>query len=268
MAQEGATSKDSTFRLLAITQGSWGERIADNIAAHAPPSWLVKAWAAPRVLPPIIDDPEDFLPTSLPPSDLILALGDTAGVAQLIPEVVHLTGAQAVIAPIDNNASLPSGLARQLAGWLADMQVQAVFPRPFCSLTETTYNRKPLLQSYDSPLIREFARHFGCPAFHVQVQAGQVTGVEVLRDSACGCARHVAQGLPGTPVADAPEAAGMLHHHYPCLASMEKDPDYQDTLMHVSGNLLKDALKAALEPHLPPVPYLRPSGLSDPTEES
>jgi hypothetical protein len=30
--------------------------------------------------------------------------------------------------------------------------------------------------------------------------------------------------LIGLPVDQAVEAAGMLHHHFPCLASMNKDP--------------------------------------------
>jgi hypothetical protein len=51
----------------------------------------------------------------------------------------------------------------------------------------------------------------------------------------------------------------LLHHHYPCLASMNKDIDYNDTLMHVSGNQLKEALKAQLIDHLKHT-YIRPSG--------
>jgi hypothetical protein len=60
------------------------------------------------------------------------------------------------------------------------------------------------------------------------------------------------------------EEAGMLHHHFPCLASMNQDPDYHDTLMHVSGNILKDSLKQALGDHLK-VTYLRPTGQVDQT---
>jgi len=67
-------------------------------------------------------------------------------------------------------------------------------------------------------------------------------------------------------VDEALEQAGMLHHHYPCLASMNKDAGYLDTLMHVSGDLLKDALKDEVRSHLAPVPYLRPAGLADSTE--
>jgi hypothetical protein len=54
----------------------------------------------------------------------------------------------------------------------------------------------------------------------------------------------------------------MLHHHYPCLASMNKDADYLDTLMHVSGNLLIDAIKDELSAHLATI-YIRPHGLTD-----
>ncbi|MEW6567736.1 MAG: hypothetical protein AB1449_06145 [Chloroflexota bacterium] len=40
---------------------------------------------------------------------------------------------------------------------------------------------------------------------------------------------------------------------------MNKDPDYQDTLMHVSGNIMKDSLKEEIQQHLPLV-YIRPGG--------
>ena len=43
-----------------------------------------------------------WLPESLPEVSLILALGDTTGVAQLIPEIVQMSEAKAVIAPIDH----------------------------------------------------------------------------------------------------------------------------------------------------------------------
>lgn len=258
---------NSPFRLLAVTQGRWGERIAAHLLSHAPEGWRIEVWEAPRVLPPIIDYPEDFLPEELPEVDLVLSLGDVSGLAQLIPDIVRETNARSVIAPIDRNSALPAGLARQLEGWLRDMGVAAAFPKPFCSLTETHYNRTPLRVEYDDEIIRRFARVFGEPKFRAEVEGGQIMELDVLRDSACGCALDVAQQLVGTPVEDSIERAGMLHHHFPCLADMEKDPDYRDTLMHVSGNLLMDALKDELRDHIS-VQYLRPKGLSpDESEE-
>lgn len=71
-----------------------------------------------------------------------------------------------------------------------------------------------------------------------------------------------AEKLAGTPVAEAIEQVG-LHHHYPCRASMGVDTLYKDTLMYVSGNLMKSALKEALGEHLD-VPTIRPPGYVDP----
>lgn len=254
----------SPLRILCITQGQWGERIAANIQQTAPADWSVEIRGFPRVLPPVIDDPEDFLPPGLPQSDLLLALGEITGLAQLVPEIARATGVKSVLAPIDRNESLPPGLVGQLQGWLGQQGVAAVFPKPFCSLTEETINYGRLQTSYDDPLVRRFASSFGKPELMVQVEHGRITQVEVLRDAACGCARDVAEHLEGTPVDQSLEEAGMLHHHFPCLASMNQDTDYHDTLMHVSGNILKDSLKEALGDHLK-VAYLRPEGQVEPT---
>lgn len=266
MPTRGASSADSTLRILAVTQGLWGERIADNIQAQAPPDWKVTAWAAPRVLPPVIDYPEDYLPEAFDPADLVLALGEVSGLAQLIPDIAQMCGARAVIAPIDRNASLPPGLAKQLEGWLGRMNVAVAFPKPFCSLTPGQYNRTPLVRANDDPIIARFAEFFGRPEFELTVEDGRIESVQVKRDAACGCARYVAERLVGEPVEDSIEQAGLIHHHFPCLADMNKDPHYRDTLMHVSGNFLKDAIKDQVQSHLSIV-YVRPQGRVEDEEE-
>ena len=71
----------------------------------------------------------------------------------------------------------------------------------------------------------------------------------IRRDAVCGCARFVAEGLTGVVADDAEEKAGLLHHHFPCLASMGIDTDFGDTLMHVSGNLLRDDVGEQVKPY-------------------
>lgn len=254
-------SEAERFRVLAVTQGLWGERIASNVSAHAPADWIVSQWGAPRVIPPVVDDPAEYLPASLDPADLVLALGEVPGLAQLVPEIARLSGARTVVAPIDRNETLPEGLANQLRGWLESAGVRVVFPKPFCSLTERALGNRPREVAYDDPFVQRFAAAFGRPEFRVEVGEGKIVEIETVRDTPCGCGRHVAAGLVGCAVTEAADQAGMLHHHFPCLASMNQDADYHDTLMHVSGHILKDLLKAALRPHLGPVPYLRPTGL-------
>lgn len=250
---------EPAFSILCVTQGQWGGRIANNIGSRAPHDWSVHTWRAPSILPPIIDDPEEFISPDLPTARLILSLGENAGLAQLIPDIARMVGAKAVIAPIDNNKALPPGLARQLHAWLDEMGINSVFPKPFCSLTTATYNRTPLVTTYEDETIATFARHFGQPKLDVTVQEGKIKGITVQRDAACGCAHTIAENLIGSAVDESLEKAGLLHHHYPCWASMEKDPDYRDTLMHVSGNILKDELKDQIRSYLN-VSYLRPDG--------
>lgn len=239
------------MRILAIITGEYGRRHAGNVRQNGPAEWTLDIWPAPTVLPPFIDYPEDYVPKDLPPADLVLAFQEQRGVAELIPDVCEVTGARAVIAPVDNEAWLPRGLARQLRGWLADDGVACVTPKPLCSLTESDYllaRRKRI--PYDNPLIAEFARYFGQPNLEITVdpQSRTITGCQVARDAVCGCARHVAAGLIGMPADDAEFEAGMLHHHFPCLASMGIDPDFSDTLLHVSGNLLRDNVAEQAKP--------------------
>jgi hypothetical protein len=239
------------MKILAIISGEYGQRHVENIRAHGPDDWKIETWQAPAVLPPVVDYPEDFLPDSLPSADLILAFGEHRGVAELVPEIVRMTGAQAVIAPVDREAWLPRGLARQLRGWLADMDVVCVTPKPLCSLTETHYNVRRHRVAYDDPIIAAFAQHFGRPDLRIAVdpETRTITAIEVVRDAVCGCVRAVARDLVGVSADDAEHLAGLLHHHYPCLAGMVKDPDFNDTLMHVSGNLLKEVVAEQVKPH-------------------
>jgi hypothetical protein len=255
------------MRILAIISGEYGQRHIDNVMKYGPDSWQIQIWSAPSVFPPVIDYPEDYLPDTLPQTDLILSFGEQKGIAELLPEIAEMTGAQAVLAPIDNEAWLPRGLARQLHGWLARQGVACATPKPLCSLTETDYavaRRKR--ETYENPLIGAFARHFGQPELRVSIdpKTRLIQAVDVDRDAVCGCARFVAQGLIGLSADVAEEKSGLLHHHYPCLASMGIDTDYGDTLMHISGNLLKDNVSAQVKP-FKRVNYLQPGNRSEPS---
>jgi hypothetical protein len=256
------------MRILAIISGEYGQRHVDNVRRHGPSDWQVEVWQAPAVLPPVVDYPEDYLPDSLPAADLLLAFGEHKGVAELIPEIARMTGARAVIAPVDREEWLPRGLARQLRGWLADVGVVCVTPKPLCSLTETHYNVRRHRTEYSDDasarLIAEFACQFGQPELQITVDSHTrtITAVDVVRDAVCGCARSVARGLVGISADDAEEKAGLLHHHYPCLAGMVKDPDFDDTLMHVSGNILKDRVGEQVKAHKE-IAYITPDRRSE-----
>lgn len=253
------------MRILAIINSDYGVRHVTNIIQFAPAHWVITQWRAPVFFPVVIDYPEDFIPAELPPVDLILSFAEHKSVAELLPDIAKKTGAKAVVAAIDNENCLPRGLARQLRDWLANMDVACATPKPLCSLTETDFGitRRERME-YHSPLISEFARYFGRPEFSIIVdpESRLITSVEVKRDTVCGCGRYVAQKLVNINVDEAEYEAGMVHHHFPCLASMGIDVDYNDTLMHVSGNIMKDAVAEQLKPYKR-IQYLSPGFRSE-----
>ncbi len=252
------------MRLLAVVSGEYGRRLAKNVREHGPATWSIEEWAPPSRFPIVLDEPRDFLPDSLPAADLILAMGEHPAIAELIPDIAKMTGAKSLIAPIERVEWLPKGLMNQLRGWLDQIQVVSVFPKPFCTLTETAYNVRGQRVEYHDALISEFARYFGRPQVSVQVdpESKTIAGVEVKRDTACGCLRFVAEKIVGTSIDDAEFQSGMLHHHYPCLASMGVDSDYSDTLLHVSGDLTRDTFSSGVRPYRE-IRYFKPVGFVD-----
>src|SRR3990172_9262447 len=99
------------MKILAIISGEYGIRHVGNLRQHAPKGWAIETWKAPAVFPLIIDYPEDYLPKSFPASDLILSFAENRSVAELIPEIVTMTGARGVIVAVDSETWLPRGLA-------------------------------------------------------------------------------------------------------------------------------------------------------------
>jgi len=253
------------MKILAIINSDYGRRHVETIRKYGPAEWTLHVWEAERAYPQVIDYPEDYLPESFPPADLLLQFAEHKALAELLPDVARMTGATAVIAAIDNDAVLPRGLMRQLTGWLERINVALVTPRPLCSLSETHYwlSRREKM-AYDNQLIREFAHYFGMPEFKISVDPKTriITSAETRRDAVCGCARYVAEHLVGVQVDDAEEKAGMLHHHYPCLAAMGVVADYADTLMHISGNIMIEAVAEQIKPYKK-IQYIAPGWRSE-----
>jgi hypothetical protein len=241
------------MNILAIISGDYGIRHVENITENGPARWTINTWKTPPVFPPFIDDPDDFLPDKFAPADLILSFAEHKGAAELLPEIAQRTGAKAVLVGVDDETWLPRGLDRQLHEWLGAMNVACATPKPLCSLTENSYGvTRHERGDIHSPEIAEFARYFGQPELKLEIdpEAGTIIGAEVKRDAVCGCAQFVANGLIGLSVNEAEEKAGLLHHHFPCLASMVKLPHFNhDTLMHVSGQVLKNNVGEQVKPY-------------------
>jgi hypothetical protein len=226
------------MRILIAIQGHYGQRIADNIRKYGPADWKVHSFTFSQELPAIVDDAEQFLPKELPAAELLISLGEHPAVAQMIPDMVKKSGAKAVIAPADNRVWLPPGLAKQIKRKLESIGVDMVYPVPFCTLAEKDSQNR---------YIREFAKYFGRPEVDIELDKDRVKRVVVTRGTPCGCSPYVADGLTGVWERDAVEKAGLLHHQYPCLATMGIDQEFEDTLMHRGGLMTKLAVEKAIK---------------------
>lgn len=255
------------MRILVITtKGEYGQRHLSNIQQHKPDTWEIHTWQAAEHYPLVIDYPEDHLPNTFVPADLILSFAENKSVAELLPDIARMTGTKGVIVAVDHEHWLPRGLSRQLKGWLERSGVVCAMPKPLCSLTQTDYKiTRKERQTYDCPQISEFARYFGQPRLEIEVnpENRKIQSAQVRVDAVCGCARHVAAGIVGLSVEDVEGKAGLLHHHYPCLASMVKLNDYNhDTLMHESAHLLLDNIREQIKP-FKQTRYFQPGKLSE-----
>jgi len=188
----------------------------------------------------IKDDVVDEYSIDLPKVDVAVAIDIHPDILLDLPE--NLTHYKALIVPIERPT--PKGLLNQLEAICEDVGLELATPKPFCNL------------SPNCGVIKEFVEYFqiGCPIFKAQtIDLGDkriISRVEVIRSQPCGLAWFVAEKLRGFVFKSKDELwsyLSELHHSYPCTASMHVDPDYGDTLLHISGFILREAVGKALK---------------------
>ncbi|MBI5680870.1 MAG: thymidylate synthase [Methanobacterium sp.] len=220
------------MRIFILSSGNYGTRIVNNIAKMNFASSIVGINEIPEDLPEFIDDVEEFVPENLPEADLILSLGLYGDINMILPFVASETGAKSIIVPIHDPKQIPAGLQREIENEIKDAKI--VFPKPFCSL-------KPVGDEY----IDKFASVFGKPLLEIKADE-LIKSVEVKRGAPCGSTWFVAEKLINIPVNEAEFESGKFYHNYPCLASMATDPQVGDTILHLAGYKIKEAVKKEL----------------------
>jgi len=219
------------MRIFIVSSGNYGNRIVNNLAATIS-SQIVGIHEIDEDLPEFIEDLTEYIPENLPESDLIIAAGLKGDINLILPEIARKTGAKSIIISIKDPAQIPPGLRQEIKEDAGDINI--IFAKPFCTLKPT-----------GDPFIDEFTKYFGKP--ELEIDADQfIKKVTVIRDSPCGCAAFISGELEGVPVDEAEFIAANKFHNYPCLASMAKDPELDDTILHVAGYQTKEAVKRAL----------------------
>ncbi len=215
------------LKILILYQKEWGRRIIKNILRNKKKSWSVSPIKI-NVLPDIVDDVNPYLPRKIDRANLIIALGEQPSFFDLLPEITSRSLCKSVIIPVDNYSHVPLGLQKELKEEFKKKNVHCIFPRPFCSLSTGPTQE-----------MREFSAVFGKPKLKIEVKNNQVKNVEVLRSAPCGSTLFVAKKLVGQKIEGLAEKAGLYVQLYPCLASRKINRVNGDSLIHLSGLILK-----------------------------
>jgi len=192
----------------------------------------------PENLPPFIENPEKYLPQSLPNCDIILAIGMHPDLLTAIPAIVKRTSAKAVIVPIENRNWCPRGIKRQIEEELEKAGVEHAFPKPFCSLEER-----------GKPVIAAFMKQYGVgkPLVEVDVTDEMISEARVIRSAPCGSTWYVVQQIKKSRISQIEDTVAVAHHSYPCTASMDVDPEFKEPILHIAGYNIREAVKDAIE---------------------
>lgn len=211
-------------------------------------------------IPDFIEDPEEFLPKNLPPVDFILVVGIHQDLLSGLPMYLKdKESIKAVIVPIEDPKWAPAGLQVQVLEEFEKYGIQAAFPKPFCALSREfdEHNKIGFHLTKEHNFIHEFIDYYkiGVPivSFLLSKDGESIEDCCVLQSAPCGSSYYVCQQLKSKYFKNGKsgnlslnERISKAHHAYPCNASMDQDSILKDSILHVGGYLIRNAVRRAL----------------------
>jgi len=195
---------------------------------------------APSLLPVFIEDSvSEYLPKEIPDADIAIVSEIHNDLLLELPLILKDSGIKAMIVSQESAARI----ARPQIEELCEREgIEIVLPKPFCDLQPQD----------DKPVIKRFVAEFRIGRPEVRVEAdrrGRIAHVDVLRSAPCGSTWFVAKQLARVEVKNTRELYDRIsesHHAYPCTASMEKNRELGDTILHKAGYIIRAAVEEAL----------------------
>jgi hypothetical protein len=210
-------------------------------------------------VPDFIEEPEEYLPKNLPSVDFIMVVGIHQDLLSGLPYYLKDKEVKGVIIPIEDPKWVPAGLQVQVLEEFEKYGIQAAFPKPFCALSKdiNEYNKPGFHLTKEHNFIHEFIDHFkiGVPivSFLLSKDGESIEDTCVLQSAPCGSSYYVCQQLKSKYFKNGKsgelslnERISKAHHAYPCNASMDQDSILKDSILHVGGYLIRNAIRREL----------------------
>ncbi len=211
-------------------------------------------------IPDFIEEPELYLPKNLPPVDFVLVVGIHQDLLSGLPYYLKdKKSVKAVIVPIENPKWVPAGLQVQVLEEFEKYGIQAAFPKPFCALSRelNEYNKIGFHLTKEHNYVYEFIDYFkiGVPIVSILLSKDgeSIEDSCVLQSAPCGSSYYVCQQLKSKYFKNGKsgelslnERISKAHHAYPCNASMDQDNILKDSILHVGGYLIRNAIRREL----------------------
>lgn len=198
----------------------------------------------PDDLGDFIDDVDPLLP-QIPKAEVAVVINVHADILFGMLPLLKEAGYKAIVGCSERPQELPLGLRKQLEEKAKELGLEAAFSKPFCAMRPDP----------NKPLISEFLNKalIGEPKLDIVLQIGPtgkrtILAANVLRSAPCGSTWFVAKRLLGLEAdqEDLRERISEAHHAYPCTASMERDSEVGDTILHKSGYIIREKVEEAI----------------------
>lgn len=209
--------------------------------------------------PDFIEEPEEFLPQNLPNVDFLLIIGIHQDLLASLPDFLKNKEIKAVIVPIEDPKWVPPGLQAQVLKDFEKNNIQAAFPKPFCALSkeESDFNNVGVNLTQKHDHVDEFIDYYkiGKPIVSLLLSKdGEfIEDACVLQSAPCGSTYYIVQQLKSKYFKNGKsgelslnERISKAHHAYPCNASMDQDSILKDSILHVGGYLVRNAIRKEL----------------------
>jgi hypothetical protein len=189
----------------------------------------------PACLGTYVENPEEYVEDFS--CDVLVAVNLHPDILIDIPKIVDC---KALIVPACNQNWCRPGLRKQLLDICSESGIEFDSPKPFCSFSPST----PILRRFSDEL------NMGKPEFEVEIEGSRVRKVRILKSDPCGSAYFVARRMTGYIIQSPEEFWKEIHQlqcSYPCLASMERDPELIEAPFHLAGYIMVYQFSKAAE---------------------